>query len=657
MTGMTSTMNLPMILRSPRSDDVLRVNRPFEEQLGLGGQELGARPFLDWIHPEDRKALEQAVEAGTGRATARHATRAGEWALFDWQLKTHGDDLVALGLLLEEARQHAATSSEGAPHAWRTLSKTLTDMALIVEARNPGLKCSILLMDAAHECVTVGAGPSLPAEYNAAVEGLRIGPTVGSCGTASFWNVPVIVESIADDPLWASLRGVAELAGLAACWSHPITGTDGSVLGAMALYAEKASAPTQRQMDALELSSHMVALAVERERLEEQLRLAAKMQALGVLAGGIAHDFNNMLTAIQGSAELGLLALTEGGEAGPLMQNIITACDGATGLCSQMLAYAGQNTLSSEVLDLNALVEELGGLLQVALSKKATLSLELMGDSLGVLGDRSQLRQVVMNLITNAADAIGNHEGSIVLRTQARMLRLEEQGARLEAADLDAGEYVVLRVSDTGDGMDAETQARIFDPFFTTKSAGHGLGLAAVQGIVRAHGGTISLESTRGVGTTFTVMLPRVPAGDTPPAGQAAAPSAVEGACVLVVDDDDGVRKILARMLSRAGYTVLAAADGQQAVDVFRERKDTIDCVLLDLSMPKRDGEEVFHELRAIQPGVRVVLNSGYMAREIRNRLKGAGFAGFLQKPPSMRALLAKVAEVIAESPPLRSPS
>jgi signal transduction histidine kinase/CheY-like chemotaxis protein len=656
MTRMTFTMTLPMILRSPRSADVLRVNRPFEEQLGLGSQDLGARPFLEWIHPDDRPALEQAVGAGSGRVTARHETGSEEWAPFDWQIKTHGDEMVALGLLRDDANQHAAPSSEDAPHAWQTLSKTLTDMALIVEARNPGLKCSILLMDAAHECVTVGAGPSLPDEYNAAVEGLRIGPTVGSCGTASFWNVPVIVESIADDPLWASLRGVAEVAGVAACWSHPITGTDGSVLGAMALYDVKAGGPTQRQMDALEISSRMVALAVERERLEEQLRQAAKMQALGVLAGGIAHDFNNMLTAIQGSAELGLLALREGGEAGPLMQNIITACDGATGLCSQMLAYAGQSTLSSEALDLNGLVEELGGLLQVALSKKATLSLELMGAPLGVQGDRSQLRQVVMNLITNAADAIGNHEGSIVLRTQTRTIREEDLGARHEAAELDAGEYVLLRVSDTGEGMDAETQTRIFDPFFTTKSAGHGLGLAAVQGIVRAHGGTISLESTRGVGTTFTVMLPRVSVHTTSAPGQAAIPSAAQGACVLVVDDDDGVRKILARMLSRAGYTVLAAADGQEAVDVFRERRDSIDCVLLDLSMPKRDGEEVFHELRSIQPDVRVVLNSGYMAREIRSRLKDAGFAGFLQKPPSMRALLAKIAEVIADSPPLASP-
>jgi len=257
--------SLPMILRSAGSSETLRINRSFTEQLGLTSEDLEVRPLLGWIHPEDRESLSRAVDAGHGCATARHQTKQGEWTSFDWQFRTDADIVVALGLLHDESDVVAEQLAPGGTPKHATQAEGLEAMALIVEAKHPGMRCSILLVDAEHERVTVGAGPSLPDEYNQAVEGLRIGPAVGSCGTATYWNVPVVVENIAEDPLWKDLRDAAAIAGVAACWSQPITTSRGVVLGAMALYDTEPSAPTRCQMDALEIAARMVGLAIERD--------------------------------------------------------------------------------------------------------------------------------------------------------------------------------------------------------------------------------------------------------------------------------------------------------------------------------------------------------------------------------------------------------
>ena len=329
---------------------------------------------------------------------------------FDWKACLHDDAVVVLGLL---HREPVATEGASAPNSAHRnpMEQTLDAMARIVEARNPGMLCSILLVDDERKYITGGAGPSLPEEYNRAVEGLRIGPGVGSCGTAAFWNVPVVVEDIGKDPLWRDLRDAAALAGVSACWSHPITSTTGQVLGAMALYDPEPRRPEPSQMDGLAIAARMVGLAIERERLQDHLRRAAKMEAVGVLAGGIAHDFNNLLVTVMGNAELASTTLSEGAEARPMLEEIVTASVNASELCNQMLAYAGRGTHSMETIECNAQIRELGGLLQVALPKKVSLQYELCAEPLGLHADRSQLRQVIMNLITNAAEAMGNAGG------------------------------------------------------------------------------------------------------------------------------------------------------------------------------------------------------------------------------------------------------
>jgi CheY-like chemotaxis protein len=370
------------------------------------------------------------------------------------------------------------------------------------------------------------------------------------------------------------------------------------------------------------------------------------MEAIGVLAGGIAHDFNNMLVTVLGNAELALDTLPDEAEATPLLNDIVTAGLSASELCDQMLGYAGKRASVTEPLECNSLVKELRGLSQVTLSKKVELTYDLEAEPLGILGDRSQLGQVIMNLTTNASEAIGDNCGRIVIGTRAETYSREALRLRDPEAELAPGDYVRLWVSDTGAGMSKPVQAKIFDPFFTTKPTGRGLGLAAVLGIIRGHKGLLTLDSEEGVGTTFSVLLPRapVPSPALPPSKPG---PALDRARILIVDDEPMVRKALKRSLEAAGHSVLCAADGQEGVDVFRREADSIDCVLLDLSMPKLDGEEVFRELRKIRRDARVILCSGYAEEDIIERFHDAELAGVLKKPARHHVVLEKVAEAL----------
>ncbi len=636
-----------MILRSLDSEEGIRVNRQFEELLGLTAEGLAENPLAYWVHPDDLDSLARPHSDGVGHIKARHRDAEGEWFEFSWSVRSFGGNAVALGLADTGEKPITPDGSVTDAVPANSLKATLSEMASIVESKNEGMRCSILLLDKEQEYVTVGAGPRLPQEYNDAIEGLLIGPRVGSCGTAAFWNLPIVVEDIFTDTLWTELREAAKIAGVAACWSQPITATTGEVLGAMALYSDSPCAPADYQMDGLEIAARMVGLAVERDRLEEQLRRSAKLEALGVLAGGIAHDFNNLLVAILGNAELAKLSIDDENPAGPMLGDIVKASLGATELCSQMLAYAGRGAATPELLDCNDVIRELGSLLKVSLSKKAILVFELSDERAGVSADSSQLRQIIMNLITNASEAVGDHEGVIVISTSICEFTREELEQRHPQAELQAGSYVLLTVRDTGEGMDSATKEALFDPFFTTKATGRGLGLAAVQGIVRRHQGGIDVESERGIGTTFSVLLPHAV---LPPEAHVLVPEkehVKQEKTILVVDDEPQVREVIANQLRRAGYETLVASDGLEAIELFKRAGDSIDCVLLDLSMPKLDGGEVFHELRRIRKDVRVILSSGYAEEQILDRFEGQGLAGVVQKPAKMNSLLAKISEAI----------
>ncbi len=645
---MSSLSSRPMILRSPGHGAFLRINAEFEEELGLTHQQLADAPLREWIHPEDQQQFDSWLARGEGSLRSRHRTGHDAWRNLEWRVCAHEGKQVALGLPVLEQESQLRVPELGVPLVHSTLTDTLKEMARTLEANAEGLRCSILLVDEDATRVLVGAGPSLPDEYNKAVHGLHIGPTVGSCGTAAYWNVPVVVEDINRDPLWKDLREAAAIAGVRSCWSVPITASNnGDVLGAMALYNDAPRAPQLNEMNMLEIAARMVGLAIERDRLEEQLRRATTVRAVGVLAGGIAHDFNNLLAVILGNAELAIAELGTDSRVSESLKEIVSASSIATGLCNQMLNYAGRGARTTEHIDCTQLVKEISELLLVSVPKKVTLEFDLSDEPLGVVADCGQLRQVVMNLITNASDAIGTASGRVSVRTRACFLREEQLRRSHPLDDLGEREYVEIQVQDTGMGMNAETQAKIFEPFFTTKPTGRGLGLASVQGILRSHGGAISVDSTVGEGTTFTVILPR----KLPPTDESPTPAASQVLtrenCVLVVDDERAVRDIHSRMLKSGGYDVVAASDGREAIASFAKHADCIDAILLDLSMPDLDGEEVFAQLRKIREDVPVILISGFAEQDILDRFQGAGLAGVLHKPVQVSVLLENIGAAI----------
>ncbi len=371
-----------------------------------------------------------------------------------------------------------------------------------------------------------------------------------------------------------------------------------------------------------------------RRRLEAQILHAQKLESLGVLAGGIAHDFNNLLMGILGNAELAIAETPQGNRVRECLDAIERTCTRASDLCRQMLAYSGKGRFRVEIMDLSGLVSEMGHLLEVSVSKKVRLVYELSRDLPHVEGDTAQIQQVVMNLITNASEAFGDASGTVHISTGV----VDEDDPRrrelIETAAEPATTYVYLEVCDNGCGMDAETRDRIFDPFFSTKFTGRGLGLAAVQGIVRGHSGAIDVQTEEDKGTTVCVLLPATAKTQRPPAGKRTAPpEPQQGGTVLLVDDEKIIRTTTSRILEQLGYDVITAVDGVEAVDMFRESSDSIICVVLDLTMPRMGGERALREMRKVRDDVPVILTSGYNEQEVTQMFTGQGLAGFLQKP------------------------
>jgi len=400
----------------------------------------------------------------------------------------------------------------------------------------------------------------------------------------------------------------------------------------------------------------------KRLQLERQMQQTQKLESLGVLAGGIAHDFNNLLTVILGNASLALDELPPISPARDSLLSIEETSLRAAELCRQMLAYSGKGQCVIENIRVSDLIGEMISLLKASISKKAIFNLNLKDSLPPLRGDPSQIRQVIMNLVINASEALGEHNGAITLSTGVMECSREYLSEAFLDESLAEGSYVWLEVSDTGCGMDQTIQRRIFEPFFTTKFTGRGLGLSAVLGIVRGHKGALKVYSEPGRGTTFKVLFPavleeRVLAGRS----QGMKTGGWKGAgTIWVGDDEESVRVMGTRMLERIGFEVLTAVDGREALDIYRARQEEIALVLLDLTMPDLDGEEAFRELRRIDPQVCVVMSSGYTESEIAPRFAGKRLSGFLQKPYTLDALTQCLRAALGaggslqEAPPIR---
>ena len=387
----------------------------------------------------------------------------------------------------------------------------------------------------------------------------------------------------------------------------------------------------------------------DRLRLKERIQQGQMLESLGVLAGGIAHDFNNLLVGVLGNAGLVLEDLPPHSDLREYVRDIETAAHRAADLCNQMLAYSGKGRFIVASLDLNALVNEMVQLLEISVSKKADLRLNLSPRLPLIEADATQVRQVIMNLITNASEALEDRPGTITLSTSTLDRSELDVEPDSREADLPQGPYVCFEVTDTGCGMDDETQRQIFEPFFTTKFTGRGLGMSAVQGIIRSHNGIIRIRSTLDQGATFRIFFP---ANDTEAAPSTKPPKAIDtspgNGMVMLVDDESMVRDVGRKILENKGYHVIEAVDGVEAVRLFEDHAGLVDCVVLDLTMPRMDGVETFRALRRIRKDVHVILSSGYSEAEVNQRFEGDGPSGFVQKPFSPSVLVQAIGRVLS---------
>jgi len=417
-------------------------------------------------------------------------------------------------------------------------------------------------------------------------------------------------------------------------WSHPVFDDEGDVVGGVVTFWD---------------ISELRKAEGERQKIEKQIQHSQRLESMGVLAGGIAHDFNNILSAILGNAALAeRKVISDPLDAREKMEKVVQSCDRASILCRQMLAYSGKGKFVVKPLNLSDMVEEITHLLEVSLDKGVVIKYSLANTLPLVEADEAQMQQLIMNLVTNANEAIEGKSGVISITTGV----MRADAAYLLDCYGDhplPGRYAYVEVSDTGCGMDAETRAKIFDPFFTTKFTGRGLGMSAVLGIVRGHHGALKIYSEPGKGTTFKYLIPATEELSEEDVHHIEEDQWCGHGLVLVVDDEETVRETAMMVLEDMGFAAIGAENGVEALEIYRKRCDQIDVVLMDLTMPKMGGEECFRELRRINADVRVVLSSGYNEQDAIQHFTGKHLAGFIQKPVSPDRLKHAMHEAMGE--------
>ena len=605
---------------------IIRANRQFGAFVDVPPGDLAGRDIGDFAHPDDRPRLAALATASKARVEARFvlaggAERVGELATHRIAHRAGGAPFLAIEL-------HDATVRVEAINALRDSEARL---ALALDSSGMGLWD----WDVRSGSLYFSDGFATAFGYNAA--------TVAHSFAA--WrdrvhpdDLPALAEIMSHH-----LNGKAEIFRA----EHRIQRADGTWgwVDARGRVVERGPAgqPVRMVGTMFDVTSRRAA-EEEQRALQAQMLRAQKLESLGVLAGGIAHDFNNLLTTILGNANLARTLVGDDTEISDLLLDVEAGAVRAAELTRQLLAYAGKGRFVLQPLDLSSLVREMTALLHTAVSKRARLDLQLAQNLYSISGDPSQMRQVVMNLVTNASDALGDEDGVITIRTGIVRHYASGRGESTSLPD----HFVYLDVDDTGCGMDERTQARMFEPFFTTKIAGRGLGLPATRGIVQGHQGKIRVTSAPGGGTSVRLLFPASATLPTEPPPRERRTESWRGAgTVLIVDDEEGVRNVAQRLVTSIGFDARIAVDGVDALQVYEAHRDAIVVVLLDLTMPRMGGAETLAELRRRNATLPIVVTSGYSESELGVPFSDSAAVGFVQKPFARTVLVRALREAI----------
>ncbi|MCA8971771.1 MAG: response regulator [Planctomycetes bacterium] len=615
----------PMIVRSVAAGGFVRINRAFAARIGFDTSDLALRPFVEWIEEADRDEFLRAID-GCRPCRVRHTSRDGHSLELDLLIRDHGDGPYVLGIARSRDESPSYTvEDEDAP----TVKSTLHQIARIVEEQNPGFRCSILLVE--HGRFVSGAGPSLPHDYNCAFDGYPIGPTVGSCGTAVYWNVPVIVEDIQKDPLWQSIAPLAAKAGVAACWSHPFTSNKGGVLGALAFNSKEPRAPTSEELRALRAAAQMTGLAVERGRAEEALRGANQVKER--FMANLSHEIRTPLNALIGITDF----LSEAQGAGLPRHEL------------KLLRAAGEQLLDlfTGALELTEVADRRAAELQVV---DPTECCRRVVDPLSVVAKAKGLRFECLfayDLPSWIWIDEWAFERCIKLLTDNAVKFTSEGSIRLEIGY--ERDELTLLVTDTGCGFDLGRLQELRQPFVqgdlsTTKEyAGFGIGLALVDACARAIGGKLEFSSNEPHGTVVRLRVPVRLA--TPPESIRPVPQPLRvdtDRPILVVEDNALNSRVIEKILTRSGYECHFALNGEEALDALKERE--FSCILMDCQMPVMDGFEATRRIRESELGSEkripiIAVTANALAGD-RDLCIEAGMDDYLAKPVRSKALV-----------------
>lgn len=632
---------------------------------GYSLDELLGKPvtFLDAEMPESA-VLERAGKAQAPEGAvfeARHRRKDG--SVFDLEVFVKPMVIAGKGLLLDisrditEKKRCTEVLQEGV-HMQAVLNEMMkrslssmplaeklgANLASLLAARwlSPDLKGVVFLAAPGGNELVMTAQKGLPPELTALCARVPFGRCL--CGQAAASGQAVFARCVGPEH-HVAYEGMRPHGHYCA----PIK-AEGRVLGVLNVYLKEGDVLTESQERFMKAAADVMAENIIRSRVEEQFSQAQKMEAIGLLAGGIAHDFNNILTAIKGYSALVANALIPQDPSREDMREIMNAADRASALTRQLLAFGRRQVLVPKVLDLNKTISDMMNMLRRIMGENVPLSVKLFPSPCPAKVDPGQLEQVVVNLVVNARDAIANG-GEIKLGTDILVPPDKLFSAR---PDLPRGKYVCIKVIDTGCGMSEETKRRIFEPFFTTKAAGKGtgLGLPTVFGIVKQSGGEIQVESELGKGTSFFIYLPLAEAGVREAETAVKTGTAAKGSeTVLLVEDEDSLRRLGERVLRGGGYTVLSAADGPAALKLMEERGKPVDLLVTDVVMPGMSGRELARELLRSGLAARVLYASGYTDGSIGKNEPLDPDEAFIHKPYAVDALLHKLREVLDAAP------